>query len=88
VDILNEGRSGQLVFYEHRGEGAQKGRKITDILRNAPQVFFSSTDKHAIFWKSIAKVTPFSNKGPIHHKDSKIFHLSHQPPLVVMSHDY
>ena len=41
---------------------------------------------HTTFWKSITKVTPFSNKGPILHRDSISFHLSHQPPLSVMCH--
>ena len=31
-------------------------------------------------------MTPFSNKGPILHRDSISFHLSHQPPLSVMCH--
>ena len=41
---------------------------------------------HTTFWKSITKVTPFSIKGPILHRDSISFHLSHQPPLSVMCH--
>ena len=41
---------------------------------------------HATFWKSITKVTPFSNKVPILHRDSIRFHLSHQPPLSDICH--
>ena len=41
---------------------------------------------HATFWKSVTKVTPFSNKGPILHRYSISFHLSHQPPLTWMCH--
>ena len=41
---------------------------------------------HTTFWKSITKVTPFSNEGPILHRDSISFHLSHQPPLKVTCH--
>ena len=43
---------------------------------------------HTTFGKSITKVTPFSNKGPILHRDSISFHLSHQPPLSVMCNFY
>ena len=43
---------------------------------------------HTTFWKSITKVTPFSNKGPILHRDRLSFHLSHQPPLLVMCNFY
>ena len=41
---------------------------------------------HTTFWKSITKVTPLSNSGPILHRDIISFHLSHQPPLSVMCH--
>ena len=43
---------------------------------------------HTTFWKSITKVTPFSNKCPILHRDSISFHLSYQPPLSVMCNFY
>ena len=43
-------------------------------------------EPHTTFWKSITKVTPFLNKGPILHQDSISFHLSYQPPLSVMCH--
>ena len=33
-------------------------------------------------------MTPFSNKGPILHRDSISFHLSHKPPLSVMCNFY
>ena len=49
-------------------------------------VRFSCNKSHTTFWKSITKVTQFSNKAPILHRDSISFHLSHQPPLSVMCH--
>ena len=52
------------------------------VLKNCEKIH----NLHTTFWKSITKVTPFSNEGPILHQDALSFHLSHQPPLYVSIH--
>ena len=41
---------------------------------------------HTTFLKSFTNVIPFSKKGPILHRDSISFHLSHRPRLSDMCH--
>ena len=57
-----------------------KKQKANSSLRQNTQM-----QTHTTVWKSITKVTPFSNKGPILNRDSISFHLSHPPPLLGVS---